>query len=108
MELSEQDRARELGPRWWWLMALICFALSTGWAHSQDFLKSGEPVVVVTTGGPVVGPPRRTWAIIPRYPLCCLADQPAALSAGCALSQVDASSRCPCEWTGMSASAGSG
>ena len=55
MELSEQDRARELGPRWRWLMALTCFVLSTGWAHSQDFLKFGEPVVVVTTGGPVVG-----------------------------------------------------
>ena len=57
MKLFGQDRARDLGQRWLCLgiMAFTSFALPTGWAHSQDFLKSGAAVVVVTTGGPVVG-----------------------------------------------------
>jgi para-nitrobenzyl esterase len=37
------------------LIAVAGFALSSSSAHCQDFLKSGAPVVVLTTGGPVVG-----------------------------------------------------
>jgi len=37
------------------LIAVAVFALASGWAHCQDFLKPGTPVIVVTTDGPVVG-----------------------------------------------------
>jgi para-nitrobenzyl esterase len=37
------------------LIAVAAFALASGWAHCQDFLKPGTPVIVVTTDGPVVG-----------------------------------------------------
>jgi para-nitrobenzyl esterase len=37
------------------LIAVAGFALGSSWVHSQDFLKSGTPVTVMTTGGPVVG-----------------------------------------------------
>lgn len=58
MKLLAQDDVRELGQGWLlsrWLIAVAALALSTSWAHSQDFLKTGTPVVVVTTDGPVVG-----------------------------------------------------
>ena len=37
------------------LIAVAAFVLASGWAHSQDFLRPGTPVIVVTTDGPVVG-----------------------------------------------------
>jgi para-nitrobenzyl esterase len=37
------------------LIAVAALALASSWAHCQDFLKPGTPVIVVTTDGPVVG-----------------------------------------------------
>ena len=37
------------------LIVVAAFALASNWAHCQDFLKPGTPVIVVTTDGPVVG-----------------------------------------------------
>jgi para-nitrobenzyl esterase len=37
------------------LIAVAAFALASSWAHCQDLLRPGTPVIVVTTDGPVVG-----------------------------------------------------
>ena len=37
------------------LSAVAAIALTSSWGHCQDFLRSGAPVVVVTSDGPVVG-----------------------------------------------------
>jgi len=58
MKLLAQHDVRELGQGRLlsrWLIAVAALALSTSWAHSQDFLKTGTPVVVVTTDGLVMG-----------------------------------------------------
>jgi para-nitrobenzyl esterase len=58
MNLTVRPGVRELGHdqlpsrR---LIAVAAFVLASGWAHSQDFLRPGTPVIVVTTDGPVVG-----------------------------------------------------
>jgi para-nitrobenzyl esterase len=37
------------------LIVVAAFALASSWAHCQDFVNPGTPVIVVTTDGPVVG-----------------------------------------------------